>query len=636
MNFIHIAFIITLNGLTSLSPRSCPPGCLLNGNCNKETGTCECNLGFKGPSCEETELGACRSSASSSVIGLGKRWPKSCLCWQQIFDFSYIKPHLQQTRAGADTPRFRIKAGSYLWNNVDVVHFCYERVEKDGKPSAAHLQLSDIPFANDSRYRFLRPMVTPGDLGSLLFVTLQRLASITVTEDSVSIPLLPLDHCEARCNDRGACYGDQPAPRCVCRKGFKGTSCSEFYRKGERGKSSLDPGSMACPNSCSASGSSEIKCYGGWCKCPEAQWGSDCGRSLALTTQDQQAANSSLMMRSRVLIYKYDLPWHVSFPFEFDDGWGSEDRMYSSEFWFNDLLTADEVHYTKDINKANLFYIPLNARHYGSEAAATHIGQVMSFIRVRYPSTWGRRKGRDHFMWLTDDSGACGLTGEDVGALVSNPIKIVHFGLHRKTRGYANTQSYDNRSCFTRNDILATCSVMSEEEVTAARLLAAKARSRRYLLYFGGSWRLDQLSYSGGARQAYYKHIHLQNDSRVKFGGSAYHESQFCFIPYGEGWGNRLPLAVLHGCLPVIVQDKVHNEFFDIIPFEEFAIRLSVDEVPMMLEILSGIAAGEIDRMRSSMARWERSFYWGGDGLAYNQTLKSLHKRLYGLWALNY
>ena len=31
-------------------------------------------------------------------------------------------------------------------------------------------------------------------------------------------------------------------------------------------------------------------------------------------------------------------------------------------------------------------------------------------------------------------------------------------------------------------------------------------------------------------------------------------ESDFCFAPYGTGFGNRLPHSVLGGCIPVIVQ----------------------------------------------------------------------------------
>ena len=30
--------------------------------------------------------------------------------------------------------------------------------------------------------------------------------------------------------------------------------------------------------------------------------------------------------------------------------------------------------------------------------------------------------------------------------------------------------------------------------------------------------------------------------------------SKFCIAPYGYGWGLRLAIAVVHGCIPVIIQ----------------------------------------------------------------------------------
>jgi hypothetical protein len=41
------------------------------------------------------------------------------------------------------------------------------------------------------------------------------------------------------------------------------------------------------------------------------------------------------------------------------------------------------------------------------------------------------------------------------------------------------------------------------------------------------------------------------------FGGASTHEgyhSEFCFIPYGDGWGNRIMFSMVHACIPVITQ----------------------------------------------------------------------------------
>ncbi len=35
--------------------------------------------------------------------------------------------------------------------------------------------------------------------------------------------------------------------------------------------------------------------------------------------------------------------------------------------------------------------------------------------------------------------------------------------------------------------------------------------------------------------------------------------SRFCLAPYGHGWGMRLSHALMHGCVPVVLQDRVRQ-----------------------------------------------------------------------------
>ncbi len=51
---------------------------------------------------------------------------------------------------------------------------------------------------------------------------------------------------------------------------------------------------------------------------------------------------------------------------------------------------------------------------------------AMSYIRQTYPDLWSRNQGRDHFLFLPEDLGACGLWDDP---LVQAPIKLVHFGM---------------------------------------------------------------------------------------------------------------------------------------------------------------------------------------------------------------
>ena len=48
---------------------------------------------------------------------------------------------------------------------------------------------------------------------------------------------------------------------------------------------------------------------------------------------------------------------------------------------------------------------------------------------------------------------------------------------------------------------------------------ALSGENRRYMLYFGGSIRHEQFEYSGGARQAFDKHVIQKNHPEVVIGG---------------------------------------------------------------------------------------------------------------------
>ena len=70
----------------SLAVRNCTEGCTNHGNCNGETGQCECMFGFGGADCSQRLLPACHSTltGSGSVPFYGALFPKNCQCWRQL------------------------------------------------------------------------------------------------------------------------------------------------------------------------------------------------------------------------------------------------------------------------------------------------------------------------------------------------------------------------------------------------------------------------------------------------------------------------------------------------------------------------------------------------------------------------
>ena len=54
----------------------------------------------------------------------------------------------------------------------------------------------------------------------------------------------------------------------------------------------------------------------------------------------------------------------------------------------------------------------------------------------------------------------------------------------------------------------------------------------------------------------------------------------------GDGWSPRLEDAVLHGCIPVIIADRVHAVFESVLDIDSFAVRVAEADVPRVMDIL--------------------------------------------------
>jgi len=110
--------------------------------------------------------------------------------------------------------------------------------------------------------------------------------------------------------------------------------------------------------------------------------------------------------------------------------------------------------------------------------------------------------------------------------------------------------------------------------------------------------------------------------------------SKFCMAPYGHGWGIRLQHAILHGCVPVIIQDHVHQPYEDVLPYEDFSIRVAKRELPHLIDILRAVSPEELHRLRRGMSKYYTSFIWQKEhgGQAYELTLQSLHRSMFRRW----
>ncbi|KAG1676352.1 hypothetical protein FOA52_001147 [Chlamydomonas sp. UWO 241] len=440
----------------------------------------------------------------------------------------------------------------------------------------------------------------------------------------------PLDKCTKRCNERGFCSA---SGSCHCAPGWTGTACEDTDTL------------RGCPFHGGCNGG---ECIAGWCKCPAGRWGSDCTRSKVFTAGDAGKAGGQKHERTKLRIYRYELPWNIAFPYTRYDGRPATDNaLYLGVEQFYKAFSSDWTVRTENPFEANLFYVPARTHFFTTNTGnpMASVAVVMAYVKATYPQLWARNEGRDHFIWLPQDIGACWLLNTPEQ---QNPIKVVHWGLQvsssnctgmphcwwlQQWKDIVNTEY----SCFKDTKDVVSSPYMDDvaNELSLSSTVYTQAlagEKRRYLLYFGGAIRPNQKEYSGGARQAFDTHVASKGHPEVKFGGSriTFREATFCFAPYGDGWGSRLMHAMQAGCIPVIVQEHVHQPYDDVLDYSSFSIRLAVDEVPGMVDTLKRVSNEQIQRYQQAMHGVHQAFSWEPQwgGQAYNFTLASLRKKL--------
>ncbi|KXZ48538.1 hypothetical protein GPECTOR_27g709 [Gonium pectorale] len=348
------------------------------------------------------------------------------------------------------------------------------------------------------------------------------------------------------------------------------------------------------------------------------------------------AAGASMAGRLRPLIYVYDMPpeftsrmhqyKHVTEHCGWRQ-WRADNNTqlfsdnYSLEVYFHEMLAISH-HRTYDPEEADFFYVPVyyccwmwpvngwadtpffgapTSWHRPSNAAHLWLA-AKNWIQKTFPF-WDRNGGRDH-IWLTNhDEGACYMpTGGGGGPGRGGPDLVIP--------GFKEPEHYSQ-----------------------SPLLGAAPLHRDILLYLRGDvGKHRQPHYSRGIRQKLYA-LHKANGWALRYGvyigdkfelqgsyGEHLARSVFCVVVPGDGFSMRMEDAVLHGCLPLIIQDRVHTVFETVLDIDSFSIRITEDAVDEHLpRLLKAIAPEQIERMQRKLSLvWHRFAYAHGHLLQYH------------------
>ena len=538
----------------TMSP--CHPDCGTHGNCNVELGLCECPFGYEGDACEVDVLSHCRLKPGAQA-DCGTLSLKSCQCMRQCLQFSKRRHH------EIDFQQSNIK--------------CFNRTNVDQYHNPPNIDDPDVSYH-----------VMSQENGELVL----ELAPEAALREGDHMTL-NMKSCPGQCNGQGVCIQltDNPNATCLCYRGFSGNACETQHEH-------------LCYGNCLGRGT----CVNGFCHCESGYFGIGCHREAAL----HSPRSNNMPSATQLKIYMYNLPSHVAHVQTHVAGFQKHHSIYISyDRFLHQLLGSPYL--TQDPKEAHVFYIPALTYESSSNVGdpTPHLNKVIDYVKHTYPY-WNASGGLDHIIWTSGDRGGCLISNDEALA----PIQLTHFGFVHSLE--------ESHPCFNvSKDIVMPPYVIDgmEKALDTYQSLdnpgVVDSWKKSKLLFFSGGTRDDDPSYSGSSRQI------LLNES-LQWNSSVFDinrglvdnyfdrmkDSIFCFAPYGNGWGIRLSEAILHGCIPVIIQDGVVQPFQDIIPYQEFSITLSNDDIKNLPQILSMITPEEIQHLRKGLANiWPAFVY---------------------------
>ncbi|PSC74977.1 exostosin-like glycosyltransferase [Micractinium conductrix] len=439
----------------------------------------------------------------------------------------------------------------------------------------------------------------------------------------------PVSACPGNCNHNGYCTRGKGQTegrgQCRCHRGWTGAECETKENR--------------CYLKCNGKG----ECTDQFCKCEPPYFSIGCSRSTVYPTNYTRPSPVDFK------IYMYELNTQYAYDNSYWFGWQGHDPIYVGYTKFMEQFLLSSVR-TEDPSEANLFYIPSFTYSYSTNVgtAEEHIHLLLDHIKHTYPY-WNRTGGRDHFLFVPADRGACHIGG--VGKeLIFDPIKIVHFGMHTLPghKGPFPHHGHPTYGCYNPlRDVVnvpnwpEASSVLGDTgQYTVDELL----KQKKSLFFFAGGVRPDT-EYSGNTRQILDKLLKEWKDPEFDWNEGFVGDytgrlraSKFCLAPYGFGYGMRLPQALISGCVPVIIQDHVFVPYQDILSYEDFSIRLSNDDLPHIREILKGVSEEQYRQLLDNVLKVAAAFSWDAErgGRAFDFTIASLRRKHMNLKALFY
>ena len=171
----------------------------------------------------------------------------------------------------------------------------------------------------------------------------------------------------------------------------------------------------------------------------------------------------------------------------------------------------------------------------------------------------------------------------------------------------------------------------------------AKERGKLMLFHYGGGHLYEASYYSVGARQAVSEMFGGERQAKYNFSvsdnssGNEYFMSlllsTFCLATTGTGWGGRLKVGLVRGCIPVIIHDGIYAEWEGNLPLWNYTIRLPsymTYQLPTILQTY--VSTGRAAKMQENLkCAWRLHWWRRPHGKAFEVLACELMRRKKGL-----
>ncbi|KAH6764759.1 glycosyltransferase [Perilla frutescens var. frutescens] len=274
--------------------------------------------------------------------------------------------------------------------------------------------------------------------------------------------------------------------------------------------------------------------------------------------------------------------------------YGPSKDIYSTEGIFLGLIESNSHFKTRDPNRAHLYFLPFSVvmilQHLfdpiqrDKAVLERVIGDYVAIVSTKYPY-WNRSLGADHFM----------LSCHDWGPRATWYVHHLYFTSIRALCN-ANTSEFFN----PRKDV--SFPEINLREGNISGLTTPGSRNRTVLAFFAG--RLH-----GKIRPSIFKHWkdkdnnimvleQMPENSNISY-KEMMERSKFCLCPSGyEVASPRVVEAIYSECVPVLISEDYVLPFSDVLDWDKFSVRVSVDELQELKRILMGIGDDGYEALR--------------------------------------